>query len=262
MDLRAKKEFGQNFLGSQAVVETMLETGAVDSRDIVVEAGPGKGILTEGLLRCAREVIAIEKDPRLVLFLTLKFKPQIDDEKLALITGDVLTFDPSARQLQPGGYKVVANIPYYLTGHFLRHFLSLPTPPSRMVLMVQDEVAQRVCATDEKESILSLSVKAYGTPRYIEKIPAALFHPRPRVDSALLLIENISKSFFKNLDEARFFEVLKAGFRQKRKRLSSNLSALAAPEKIRELFRRHGISENARAEEIPLLKWKAIASEL
>lgn len=258
---RAKKSLGQNFLTSHQVIEDMVEVGAIDSHDIVVEAGPGKGILTERLLACARQVIAVEKDPRLVLHLAFKFKREIEEKKLMLITGDILTFDPSSQYLQAGGFKIVANIPYYLTGNFLRHFLSEVVAPSRMVLLLQREVVERIVAQNKKESLLSLSVKAYGTPKYIETVPAELFTPRPRVDSAVILIENISKDFFKHMEEGQFFAVLKTGFAQKRKKLVSNLSALAPKEEVAKLFAKHDIPENVRAEDVPLHKWKALAQE-
>lgn len=259
MELRAKKSLGQNFLNSQQVIETMIDCGTVDSHDVVVEAGPGKGILTQSLLLCARQVIAIEKDPRLVLYLNFKFKPEMDLKRLRLITGDILEFDPTQEQLQPGGYKILANIPYYLTGQFLRYFLSHKTYPSRMVVLVQKEVAERIIARDGKESILSISAKAYGTPKYIQTVPAELFTPKPRVDSAILLIEDISKDFFKHAEEDRFFEILKTGFAQKRKKLIGNLSAMISREKLRDLFEKLEIHENARAEELTLSKWKALS---
>jgi 16S rRNA (adenine1518-N6/adenine1519-N6)-dimethyltransferase len=262
MQFRAQKSLGQNFLQSRQVVDDMVESGLVDSHDCVVEAGPGKGVLTEALLTCAREVIAIEKDPRLVFYLSFKFKREIETGKLKLITGDILEFDPGALHLRAGGYKVIANIPYYLTGAFLRRFLSHPHAPSCMVLLLQREVAERIVAHSGKESILSLSVKAYGTPKYIQKVPARLFTPQPRVDSAILLIDNISKASFTQLDESNFFELLKTGFSRKRKKLSSNLSAFAPKEKIKEVFERYSISENTRAENLSLSKWKALTRAL
>ncbi len=261
MPIKAQKKLGQNFLLSKEVIEHMLEAGKIDPHDIVVEAGPGKGILTEALLRCARQVIAIEKDPRLIMYLSLKFKREIDSGKLILRHGDILEFEPEHEHLKPNGYKIAANIPYYLTGQFLRFFLGHTTYPSTMVLLVQKEVAKRV-ATDEKESILSIAVKAFGTPRYVETVPARLFSPRPKVDSAVLLIENISRDFFSTIDEQRFFEVVRAGFAQKRKKLAGNLTAVTNKKIIQEIFAANNLSENARAEEVPLSKWKAIIKEL
>ena len=262
MSLNPKKSLGQNFLNSRQVIDAMIDTGAVDSRDIVLEIGPGKGILTESLLACARYVIAVEKDPRMVMYLSFKFKREIEAGKLKLIEGDALAFDPASEQLQSGGYKIIANIPYYLTGQFLRYFLGHPVAQSRAVLLLQKEVVRRIVADDGKESILSVSVKAYGTPSFIQAVPAELFTPRPRVDSAVLLIRDISKGFFKHTNEDRFFEVLRAGFAQKRKKLASNLAKLASKEDVAGLFEKLSIPENARAEELRASKWRAIAQAL
>lgn len=260
--ITAKKALGQNFLKSQKIIDAMIEAGEIDSHDIIVEAGPGKGVLTTSLLTCARQVIAVEKDSRLVLYLTLKFKREITSGKLKLITGDILEFDPAREDLQPGGYKVIANIPYYITGNFLRHFLSEVAPPSAMVLMLQREVAKRIIEADKKASILSLSVHAYGQPKYIETVPAEYFSPKPSVDSAVLLIDSISKEFFKNVPEEIFFNVVKNGFAQKRKKLSSNLTALLPKERVVEIFAKLQIPDSIRAEDVPLLKWEALATEV
>jgi len=262
MRLRAQKSLGQNFLHSKRTIELMLEAGKVDSHDIVLEAGPGKGVLTERLLTCTRQVIAVEKDPRLVLFLSLRFKHEIAEGRLKLIEGDILEFDPASERLQAGGYKVIANIPYYLTGHFLKHILSSAVPPSCMVLLLQREVVRRIIARDGKESILSLSVKAYGAPRYVETVPRGLFTPRPNVDSAVIAIDDISKRSFHTLNEQRFFEIVRKGFSQKRKQLAGNLSSFAPREEIKALFKRFSIPENARAEDVPLAKWKSLARSL
>ena len=262
MRLNPKKSLGQNFLTSHRVINTIVEIGKVDSHDIVLEAGPGRGILTEALLTCARQVVAVEKDPRLIMHLSYKFKQELEQGKLKLIEGDILRFDPTTEQLQNGGYKIIANIPYYLTGQFLRYFLSHPTAPSRMALLLQKEVARRILATDDKESILSISVKVYGTPSYIETVPASLFTPRPRVDSALLLVDGITKNFFKHTSEDRFFEVLRTGFAQKRKKLRNNLAKLATKEHVSEIFTKLEISENSRAEELSPTKWRALAQAL
>jgi len=240
----------------------MADAGEVDSHDIVLEAGPGKGILTESLLACARQVIAMEKDPRLILFLSFKFKKEIASGKLKLIEGDIREFDPASQDLKLNGYKVIANIPYYLTGHFLRYFLSHETHPSRMVLMLQKEVVQRILAADGKESILSIAVKAYGTPRRIETVPAKLFTPRPNVDSAVLCVENISKKFFNEVGEGYFFQVLKTGFAHKRKQLIGNLSSITARTQLEEIFKHLEIPLDARAENLSVFKWKALARAL
>jgi len=151
---------------------------------------------------------------------------------------------------------VVANIPYYITGLILRQFLESDCQPASMVLMVQKEVAERVIAKDGKESILSISVKAYGEPVYIRTVSREDFEPAPNVDSAVLLINNISKNFFENLSENRFFEVVKKGFGQKRKMLKGNLGL------SEEIMAKCDIPVKARAENLNLNQWKCLVQQM
>ena len=171
-------------------------------------------------------------------------------------------------------YKIVANIPYNITGAILKKFLSAEYQPERMVLLLQREVAKRIVASDSKESILSISIKVYGKPRYVEMVKAGSFVPRPKVDSAIIAIEEISKDFFEkmaqnnNLEaelpsvEQSFFSMLRAGFSSKRKKLSSNLSALFKKEDISRVFGELGLGENTRAEEVKIETWKKLAEYL
>ncbi|KKU70633.1 MAG: Ribosomal RNA small subunit methyltransferase A [Parcubacteria group bacterium GW2011_GWA2_47_21] len=223
----AKKSLGQNFLTESGVAERIVEAGEVGSADIVVEIGPGKGILTEKLIALSREVIAVEKDERLVMYLSFKFREAIEDGKLKIIAGDVLEFNPEQELLQAVGYKLIANIPYYITGKILRRFFSEVANPSLAVLMLQKEVAERIVAKNGKESILSLSIKAYGKPVYIETVGRDSFSPTPKVDSAVLLIKEISKKNFENpASEEKFFTLIKTGFASKRKTILNNLKKL------------------------------------
>src|SRR3989339_1429944 len=168
---KPKKSLGQNFLKSEKIAEEIVSAGEVGSDDIILEVGPGKGILTEKLLEKAKKVIAVEKDEQLAEFLKEKFK---NNPKLEIIRGDILKFSPmSRRDLDIGRYKIIANIPYYITSHLLRTFLESDYQPSLMVLMVQKEVAERIVGA--KESILSISVKAYGRPEIIRYVSAGNF---------------------------------------------------------------------------------------
>ena len=259
MFIPPKKSLGQHFLNSKTAIDLTVEAANISSQDIILEVGPGKGVLTEGLLACAREVIAVEKDDRLIMHLAFKFKQELESGKLKLIAGDILEFDPGNQNLRPGGYKIVANIPYYITGAFLRRFLGTVTAPSLMVLMLQKEVARRIVSRDEKESILSISVKTYGKPHYIETVGKEQFSPRPKVDSALLLVDHISKHAFEKVDEESFFAVLKTGFAKKRKKLISNLSEQYPRELVKTVFQKEGLDENVRAEDLKLEQWKALA---
>jgi 16S rRNA (adenine1518-N6/adenine1519-N6)-dimethyltransferase len=164
----------------------------------------------------------------------------------------------------------VANIPYNITGAILEKFLSAEHQPRSMVLLVQKEVAERivgyrrhrVSTVGTKESILSISVKAYGTPSYVETVLAGSFAPAPKVDSAIIKIEGISKDFFANFTEKAFFTLLQAGFQSKRKKLSSNLSKIYPKETVLEAFQKLELDENTRAEDVALQIWKKLAEDL
>jgi len=242
----------------------MCEAGEVNSNDVVLEIGPGKGALTAKLLDKAGKVIAVEKDNELFEFLKEKFSEEIKNKKLELVNGDILNFDPATYYLLPATYKVIANIPYNITGSILKNFLASDIQPSKMVLLVQKEVAERIVARDEKESILSLSIRAYGTPKYIMKVHKRFFSPSPKVDSAIIAINDISKQNFhiKN-EENMFFEVVKTGFAHKRKVLRKNLEIIEKkPGQIDEIFKKLKIDEKSRAENIKFEKWLQISSLL
>lgn len=269
-NLKAKKSLGQNFLKSKTALRSMLDAGEVGESDIVLEAGPGKGILTEALLKMANKVIAIEKDDALTEFLRDKFSTDIVSGKLELIHGDILDFNPTNYNLQPTNfspqpktYKLLANIPYYITGQFLRKFLSSETQPSKMVILLQKEVVKRITGNDDKESILSISVKAYGKPKNIGKVSKENFSPKPKVDSAILLIDNISRDFFSGIDEEKFFKIVKAGFAHKRKLLAGNIKHLIkAGNQIEKILENCGIQPKARAEDIKIEQWKCLCVKL
>ena len=265
MELYNKKSLGQNFLKSKGAVHEIVMAGRITSNDTILEIGPGKGILTEQLLQTGAKVIAIEKGDRLIGFLQEKFAEYIKKDKFELIHADILDFSPSSNKLTPNSYKLIANIPYYITGEVIRQFLTNTAQPQLMVLMVQKEVAQRICTKDGKESILSISVKAYGNPKYIGTIKAKFFSPIPKVDSAILLIDDISKNFFDKIDtakggidEKRFFDVIKAGFAHKRKFVINNLEAISEKQKITAIFNKLSIPLTARAETVILAQWKEI----
>ena len=269
---------------------------------IVLEIGPGKGILTRGLLKAGAKVIAVEKDERAVEYMKENFVTEIADGKLKLVQDDTLTINPADLGLEKEKYVIVANIPYYITGEILRKFLTAEVCPSRMVLLVQKEVAKRIVAADKKESILSISVKAYGEPKYIDTVPKRFFRPIPKVDSAIILIDNISKKFFGNnetnsnyalahnvssaatqdersentpivvggvdkdfsdqIDERWFFEVVRTGFAHKRKVVRGNLAKMIPAQALQKLWKEKNWPSDARAENFTLEQWKEIAKEI
>ncbi|MFZ3015801.1 MAG: 16S rRNA (adenine(1518)-N(6)/adenine(1519)-N(6))-dimethyltransferase RsmA [Minisyncoccia bacterium] len=262
---KAKKSLGQNFLKSEQALRAIILAGEISKNDIILEIGPGKGALTEKLLEKSNHIIAIEKDRNLFQFLQEKFSKEILEKKLILIEDDILKVNLNKIILERTlgrsdgdgqrkfsvenfrgesendffNYKIIANIPYNITGAILKKFLTEKNQPTMMVLMVQHEVAKRIIANDKKESILSISVKAYGNPKMIMKVPARYFSPAPKVDSAVIAIKNISRKIFEKREshasmdgarhdsaesnEEKFWKIIHAGFAHKRKKLSGNL---------------------------------------
>ncbi|MEX2014094.1 MAG: 16S rRNA (adenine(1518)-N(6)/adenine(1519)-N(6))-dimethyltransferase RsmA, partial [Parcubacteria group bacterium] len=201
----AKKSLGQHFLKSEKALRTIIETGQIMAGETVVEIGPGTGALTERLLEAGAKVIAVEKDDKLFILLEQKFEKEIGSGRLKLVHDDILNFEPRNCKLEAKSYKLIANIPYNITGAVFKKFLEAEPQPEKMVLLVQKEVAKRIIANDNKESILSISVKAYGLPTYVETVKAGSFAPMPNVDSAIISINNISKKFFTHFSEKDFF---------------------------------------------------------
>lgn len=257
--IRAKKSLGQNFLISPRVVEAIVLAGEIKEGEHILEIGPGKGVLTRALLRAKAHVKAIEKDNRLIPQLSQEFKTELAEKKFELFHRDVLDIkDEEIESIVGKEYKVIANIPYYITGAIIRNFLSATVRPNLMVLMVQKEVARRIIAKDGKESILSIAVKAYATPELVMNVSRGNFFPIPNVDSAVLKLSHIDTPFKDKETENRFFEFVKAGFSQKRKKLISNLETVEDKEVLKEKFKKLGIGENTRAENLSLETWLAL----
>jgi len=244
---RAKKSLGQNFLMHARIAERIADVAKLAPDSIVFEIGPGTGMLTRPLLKRAGKVIAVEADRGLFEKLQIDFAREIVSGQLKLIHGDIRSFDIS---VLPRGYMLVANIPYYLTGEIFKMFLASENQPSAMTLLVQKEVAERI-ARSKKESIISLSVKAYGTPHYEFTVPHGAFRPAPKVDSAVLTARDISRKNFSTHDEEkRFFALIHAGFAHKRKFVRNNLADAGLPT--------GDIPEKARAEDLSLSDWLAL----
>lgn len=261
--MKAKKSLGQHFLRSEKALSSIVDAADVTANDLVLEIGPGHGALTERLMFFAGKVIAIEKDDELYEELKEKYAEEISSGKLDLIRADTLDFDPNILKFYKDlNYKLVANIPYNITGAIFKKFLSAEYQPETMVLLIQKEVAERIVARDGKESILSISVKAYGKPRYVEQVKAGSFVPAPKVDSAILAVEDVSKTFFKSFPEESFFAMLHAGFGSKRKKLSSNLSGIFPKERVLEAFSNLNLDENLRAEDVNIQTWQKLALAL
>ena len=280
---------GKNFLKSKVVVKKIVEIADIKKNDVVLEVGPGKGALTEELLKYAKKVIAVEKDERLAEFLKKKF---CGCKNLELMQGDILKVQSPKSKVQNYNskfktlrnlkkYKIVANIPYYITSRFIRNFLTAENQPVKAVLMVQKEVAERICAKPPKMNMLAISVQSYGEPEIAFKVARKYFSPQPKVDSAVIIIDNISRKFFKKFKESfnsglnvninqrsliytikdqntekEFFDLVKTGFSHKRKLLINNLAKIKTKKELEMAFKKCEIAPNARAQELNLKDWK------
>lgn len=254
---RPKKgaRLGQHFLTAQWVAHTLAEAARVTDGTTVLEIGPGTGNLTKELLRRGARVVAVEKDPALVSTLSTRFAEEIDANRLVVVPGDIRDHETLALNLRTGEYVLAANIPYYITGDIIETFLTTATYPARIALLIQKEVAERI-ARSEKESILSLSVKAFGKPKYIKTVSRGCFAPAPSVDSAILLIDEISHDAFKTVSEKDFFTIIKTAFSQKRKMLSNSLADLVDQQSLSAAR----ISPKSRPENISLSQWLKLAA--
>lgn len=263
-----KKSLGQHFLKSAAYLQAIVDAADVQKGDLVLEIGPGEGALTKELLGRGAMVIAVEKDHRLIPFLQMQFDKEIYSKQFKLIEADALELDAESL-VGKKEFKLVANIPYYITGALLKKFLSEEErQPSTLVFLVQKEVAERIVFSNPdasgsgprpkrrgKESILSLSVKAYGEVKYVKTVPRGAFAPAPDVDSAILLVKGISKKNFRDeKEEKKFFQLVRAGFSQKRKKLKNNLAGVFGADALTRM-KAAGIPEGARAEDVTLEQW-------
>lgn len=216
---------GQHFLKNKKILAQIVQTAELSKNDVVLEVGPGHGELTEFLARRAKKVIAVEKDPELVTYL---LKRETLPDNIKVIHGDILKFSPSRFKLHASRFKIVANLPYYLTSRFLRKFLTAKNKPKLMVLMVQYEVAKRIMAKPPEMNLLALSVQAYSEPKFIRKVSRKYFFPVPKVDSAVIKIKDVKPGRFDKL-----FEMARRAFQQKRKMLKRSLKDFEVPEKFK-----------------------------
>ncbi|MFZ5878522.1 MAG: 16S rRNA (adenine(1518)-N(6)/adenine(1519)-N(6))-dimethyltransferase RsmA [Chloroflexota bacterium] len=255
--LRADKRLGQNFLEDAEALESITRAADIRPDDTVLEIGPGLGSLTRRLAVSAKQVVAVELDPNLLPPLKAVLRPHAN---VRVIQADILDLAPEELVDQPG-YLVAANIPYYITSAIIRHLLESGRKPRRIVLTIQKEVAERICAKPGDLSLLALSVQVYGQPRIASKIPAAAFFPAPSVDSAVLVIEIYPEPLIPAQLLESFFRLIKAGFSQKRKTLRNSLSAglHIAPAQTESMLREAGIDPMRRAETLSIAEWQTLA---
>jgi 16S rRNA (adenine1518-N6/adenine1519-N6)-dimethyltransferase len=257
--LRPKKRLGQSFLVDEAALEKVAAAADLAPEDTVLEVGPGLGSLTRHLAQAARRVVAVELDEALwpVLESTLRPYPNV-----SLVHGDILSLPLASLDLPPA-YKVVANIPYYITSAVVQHLLEAEPRPSCAVLTVQREVAERMCAEPGEMSLLAVSVQFYSLPRLVARLPAGAFYPRPEVDSAVVRLDVLPQPAVAVTDVRRFFRVVKAGFSQKRKQLRNALSGglRLEPRAAEALLTRAGVDPARRAQTLTLEEWGRLAND-
>lgn len=240
--IHLKKSFGQNFLIDKNVLDKIVKAAGISQKDTIVEIGPGVGVLTKELCKKAQKVTTIELDKNLLPILkeTLSVFKNVE-----VVNMNALKFNPSKTQ-----YKVVANIPYNITSPLINHFLQADNPPSSMTLLVQKEVAEKICERDNKTSILSLQTKLFGSTKIIAKVSKNAFLPPPKVDSAIIKIDIYKKSDQKFTDKKtalKILEIAKKAFSQKRKKLSNTLGHIKT-----------SIDLNRRPETLSIKEWKEI----
>jgi len=299
--LKPNKLLGQNFLVDKKILEKILAAADLSKNDTVLEVGPGLGILTAALAERAGYIMTVEKDKRLTEILKEKFK---NTKNLEIIQGDVMKLSHLLTPSPPVGkgrlsgdgpeistpYKLIANIPYYLTARLIRTFLESANPPQQMILMIQKEVAERICAKPPKMSLLAVSVQFYAIAEICAIVPRQAFWPQPKVDSAIIRITPRSQNLFPErsaegakskglpasaFDSSRqyvgtllgnkytsafrmqFFRIVKAGFSQPRKQLINNLSRGLKTERfqITQVLKKIGLAPQQRAETLSLVDW-------
>lgn len=251
-----KKSLGQHWLKDPEILADIAEAAELTSDDVVLEIGPGLGTLTSRLLARANSVTAVEFDADLAR----KLPGQFPGNKLTVVNQDILQFD--LNQL-PKNYKVVANVPYYITSKIVEKLMTVENKPSIAVLLVQKEVAERIAAEAGNMSILSVSVQIFAEAELDIEVPRQFFTPPPKVDSQVVILRTRNNPLITPEDQRDFFRIVKAGFSAKRKKLRSSLSGGLGIDKssVEELLKNAGISPDARAEDLAIEDWKRLLKE-
>ena len=254
--LKPQKGLGQNFLSDPGSLQKVIRAAGIQPEDTVLEIGPGLGSLTHLIAQAASRVIAVELDSHLVGALEDILQPYPHVE---LIQGDILEVNLNELFSEPG-YLVVANIPYYITSALLRQLLEAKHPPARLVLTIQKEVAERICAEAGDLSLLALSVQVYGQPEIIDTIPAGAFYPAPKVDSAVVRVDIFPEPLIPRQHLDMFFSLIKAGFSQKRKTITNAISAGMRWDKAttEELLVKSSLDPKRRAQTLSMDEWKRL----
>lgn len=251
--MRPLKSFGQNFLVDRSVLNNIVAAAAIEPDDEILEVGSGTGVLTRELAKQARRVVAVELERDMLSLLknTTAAYPNVE-----LVARNLLFLDP-VEIFGQAPYKLVANLPYYITAPTFRHFLESANPPRLIVVMVQFEVAERITAAPGSLSVLALSVQFYGQPRIIARVPAKAFYPAPKVDSAILCVDVKPQTPLLSAERERFFRVVHAGFAEKRKQLHNSLThgLHVKNEEARSWLTSASIDASRRAETLSIEEW-------
>lgn len=253
---KANRSFSQNWLVDETVVAKIIETAEIQPGETVLEVGPGTGVLTQGLVDAGAHVVAVEADKSLIVPLREKFGDTIE-----LVHGDVLS---TVYRLPSTPYKLIANIPYNITSDLLRHFLTTTPKPSRMVLMVQKEVAERITAVPPQMSLLSVVCQLYADCRRVTTVPAGAFRPIPKVDSAVVHLDLYAIPTTGEMDPEEIIGVAKLGFSSPRKQLHGNLKGVGrkGSAAVKEALISLGLPPTARAESLTVENWIELARKL
>ena len=244
------KRLGQNLLIDKQVIKKVIRTANLHSKDIVLEIGPGTGVLTQEIVKTAKKVITVEKDPRMIEILKENLK---GFENTEIISQDILKFNNY--KLLTTHYKLIANLPFYIAAPVIRKFLESKNPPKEMTLIIQKEVAQRICAKPPKMSILAVSVQFYSEVKIISYISKKSFRPKPKVDGAIIKITPHKK--YKKVNSKQFFKIVKAGFSHPRKQLANNLAneLKLSKKEVNDLLLKNNIQPTQRAETLFIKDW-------
>jgi len=255
-NIRPNKILGQIFLNDREILKKIIDCAAIKKNELIVEVGPGTGFITKELAQRAKQVIAVEKDGAMIKIL----KKNLNEwhiKNVEVVEGDILIWEPKIKN-----YRIIANLPYYLSVHFLRKFLESENPPEEMMLMFQKEVGERICAEPPNASLLAMAVQFYAKANMLFSINKKSFFPVPKVDSAFVKI--VRRTELPDVDKDLFFKILKAGFSHPRKQLLNNLSqGLKIPkQKIREWLIENNIDPRQRPENISFMIWIAMTKNL
>jgi len=256
----AKKSLGQNFLVNEGVVTKIVTAAELTPKDTVLEVGPGTGNLTRALIATGARIVAVEKDHRIIEDLNAEFSAA----QIEIVENDILEFKPNEYGLTEGNYKIVANLPYYITSHFIRTVFEEWPQPSLMVLMVQKEVAKRIMAKPPDMNLLALSVQYYAKPEIITYVSRGSFRPIPTVDSAVIKLTPRTEYSLPAEKETLFFSILKSAFGGKRKQLINTLPTIIGKNKqgTAELLTQIGLSPQTRPETVDLAHWLILVNSL